>query len=368
MRCVIAALIVMAACGKEGGGISASAPARAVDPNADLPIVTSDLALTVGKRTIGATIVEPQAPGRWPAMLLFAGSGPTDRDWNNPLLRTTNGSGKLLAEALAKHGMVVIRWDKAGSGKNPGPPLAEFSLDTYRDEAAAALDAVRARPDVRPDAIFVAGHSEGGIHATRLAALAGDRIRGVVFLSAAGRRMVDLMIEQLAGNFRDGAKMSPPEVDQQMRPIAQAFTDFIDGKAIDPKQVSSIPQVQQLITAITRPETANLARALFAFDPAAAAAKLPQRDFFVGGGGKDVQVDPAADGARLRDALVAAGKQVVYHVSPDMDHVLKHEPKSQAEIRANLMAAQANYNAAGRVLDDDFVTALVAWLAERSQP
>ncbi len=366
MRSVIVALFVMAACGKEGGGIRASGDDRRVDPKADLPIVTSDLALTVGKRTIGATIVAPSAPGRWPALLLFAGSGPTDRDWNSPLLHTTNGSGKLLAEALAKHGMVVIRWDKAGSGKNGGPPLADFSLDTYRDEAAAALDALRARPDVRPDAIFVAGHSEGGIHATRLAAVSGDKIRGVVFLSAAGRRLVDLMIEQLTGNFRDGAHMGPEQIEANMKPIAQAFDDFIAGKPVDPKAASPFPQVQQLVAAVTRPETATLARALFSFDPAANAAQLPQQDFFVGGGGKDVQVDPALDGGRLRDALEQAGKHVTYHVAPDMDHVLKHEPKSQAELRANLVATQADYNAAGRVLDEEFVNALVAWLAEHT--
>jgi len=45
----------------------------------------------------------------------------------------------------------LVRWDKAGSGTNGGPP----------------------------GAIFVAGHSEGGIHATRLAAVSADEIRGV---------------------------------------------------------------------------------------------------------------------------------------------------------------------------------------------
>src|SRR5262249_16776648 len=155
-----------------------------------------------------ATVVHPTAPGRYPALLLIAGSGPTDRDWNNPLIQTRNGSGKLLAEALAAHGMVVIRWDKAGTGASKPPPLADFTLDTYRDEGMAALDLVAARRDVRTDAIFVAGHSEGGIHATRLAQTAGARVDGVIFLSAAGRRMRDLIVEQLASQFAH-AGLSP---------------------------------------------------------------------------------------------------------------------------------------------------------------
>src|SRR5262249_9560804 len=160
------------------------------------------------------------------------------------------------------HGMVVIRWDKAGTGASKPPPLADFTLDTYRDEGMAALDLVAARRDVRTDAIFVAGHSEGGIHATRLAQTAGARVDGVIFLSAAGRRMRDLIVEQLASQFAH-AGLSPEAQEQQMAPIRTAFDDFLAGRAVDPKAASQIPQVQQLVASITRPDTAGLARPLF---------------------------------------------------------------------------------------------------------
>ena len=345
----------------------AGSPAvRAVDPGASLAIASEDVTLPVGGRSIGATVVHPTAPGKYPALLLMAGSGPTDRDWNNPLIQTRNGSGKLLAEALAAHGMVVIRWDKAGTGGNKGPPLAELTLDTYRDEGLAALDLVAARRDVRTDAIFVAGHSEGGVHATRLAQAAGARVKGVILLSAAGRRMSDLVVEQLASQFAHTG-MTPAQQEQQMAPIRTAFDDFLAGRAVDPQQVSQIPQVRQLIAVIVRPETAQLARPLFGFDAAAEAAKLPQHAVFVGGGGKDVQVDPKADGGRLRDAMHAAGIEVTFIVVPDMDHVLKHEPRSVEEIRGDLAGTQAAYNAPGRALDADFVAALSAWLAAETK-
>ncbi len=386
----LAAILVAGACGKKGdsgpvGGSGATpAPAgavdagralppiaagatHAVDASGDLPIVSGDVDLVVGTRHVGATLVKPSTAGTWPGLLLMAGSGPTDRNWNNPLIETTNGSGRLIAEALARRGMVVLRWDKAGSGKNPGPPLDQFSLDTYRDEGAAALAYLRGRADVRADAIFVAGHSEGGIHATRLAGLPASGIRGVIFLSAAGRRLSDIMVEQLEGNFRDGAHFKPDAVAAQMKPIKQALDDFLAGKPVDPATVSPFPGVQQLVKAIVLPATATLSRALLAFDPAAEAAKLPQHDFFVGGGGKDIQVDPEKDGKRLVAALEQAGKQVTFHVAPDADHVLKHEPRTVAEIRADLTGTQAAYNAEGRVLDDDFVGAVAAWLAAETR-
>jgi uncharacterized protein len=342
-------------------------PTRAAELTDTGPIASGELDLVVGTRHVGATLVKPAAAGTWPAMLLMAGSGPTDRDWNSPMLAAKNGSGKLLAEWLAHHGVVVIRWDKTGSGHNGGPPIAELSLDTFRDEGAAALAAVRARPDVRRDAIFVAGHSEGGVHAMRLAELAGGDVRGVVFLSAPGRRMVDIIGEQLEGNLRDGAHFTPDSVAAQMKPIRKAFADFLAGRPVDARKVSDFPQVQQLITVLVRPETATLVRALFGLDPAAEAAHLPQRDVFVAAGGKDVQVDPERDGRRLVAALEKAGKQVTFHRSPDMDHVLKHEPHTVAEIRADLAAAQAAYNADDRVLDGDFTAALLAWLVRETQ-
>jgi uncharacterized protein len=329
----------------------------------DWPTVAGDVELGTGSRPFGATVVKPDAPGTWPAIVLMAGSGPTDRDWNNPLIQTRNGSGRLLANALARHGMVVIRFDKAGSGHNPGPPLTDWTLDTYTDEARLALAYLRGRADVRADAIFVAGHSEGGIHATRLAAKVGAQLRGVVLLSAAGRSMKDIIVGQITDQFAD-AHASPDEIAALMKPFTQALDDFAAGRAVDVEQASGIPAVRQLVKQIVRPDTAKLSRPLLVLDPAAAAAALPQRDFFVGGGGKDVQVSPDKDGKRLAAALEKAGKHVTFFVAPDADHVLKHEPHTIDEIRANRVAMQEAYNAPGRELDAAFVDALVAWLAD----
>jgi hypothetical protein len=80
-----------------------------------------------------------------------------------------------------------------------------------------------------------------------------------------------------------------------------------------------------------------------------------------------VQIDLEKDAKHLEKSLRDAGRDVTFHLSPDADHVLKHQTKTMDELRANLVDVQNNYNAEGRELDADAVKALVTWLATTSQ-
>jgi hypothetical protein len=328
-------------------------------------VASEDVTFSAGGRTVPGTLARPRTAGKRPAIVLLAGSGPTDRDWNSPAIPTKNGSGALLALELARRGAVVLRFDKAGSGKNPGPHPERWTLDTYREEAVAALALLRTRPDVRADRVFVIGHSEGGMHATRLAQV--ETVAGVCYLASLSRSMVDTMLSQIEAQLKNPAAMlSERAIDTELAGLRDALADFMAGKRVDPQRASKIPQLQQLVAGIVNPTTATLMRALIGFDNAAEAAKLPG-PFFVLAGGKDVQVDVELDAKRLDRSLRDAGRDVTFHLAPDADHVLKHEPKSKDQIRANLLAAQNAYNAADRTLDADAVRALADWLAARSR-
>ena len=325
-------------------------------------IVSEEVTFVAGGRTIPGTLVHPES-GTGPGLLLLAGSGPTDRDWNSPLLPGKNGSARLLAEALAARGVTVLRFDKAFSGKNPGLPIADLTLDTYRDEASAALDFLRSRAEVDPARVFVAGHSEGGIHATRLAESSSDRIRGLILISAPGRSVRELLEVQLERNVLDGARMTREQVEGEMAPIRSALRSFVAGQDVDPKSASSRPQVVAVLSALMAPQVARIGRALAAFEPAKAAAGIDV-PVLVLQGGKDVQVDVVEDAERLAAARRSAGKAVDYHLSPFADHVLKMEPRSIDEIRANPQLLTTAYNAPDRTLDDDLVEALAQWIRD----
>src|SRR5687767_8202946 len=325
-------------------------------------IVSEDVSFVAGGRAIPGTLVHP-ASGKGPGLLLLAGSGPTDRDWNSPLLPGKNGSAKLLAEALAARGMTVLRFDKAYSGKNPGLPITDLTLDTYRDEASAALDFLRARAEVDPARVFVAGHSEGGIHATRLALSAGERIRGVILISAAGRSLREVLEVQLERNFLAGLKLTPGQIEAEMVPIRTALRSFVAGQDVDPTSASARPEIVQILSSLMAPMVARIGRALASFEPARAAAEIAV-PVLVLQGGKDVQVDPAENAERLVAARRSAGKPIDYHMSPLADHVLKTEPRSLEEVRANLQLFQNRYNSPERALDDDMLEALARWIKE----
>jgi pimeloyl-ACP methyl ester carboxylesterase len=156
---------------------------------------------------------------------------------------------------LAARGVTVLRFDKAFSGQNPGLPIADLTLDTYRDEASAALDFLHARAEVDPTRVFVAGHSEGGIHATRLAESRGDRIRGVILISAPGRSLREVLEVQLERNVLSATAMTPEQIEAEMAPVRTALRSFVAGQDVDPKSASSHPQIVAVLSALMAPRS-----------------------------------------------------------------------------------------------------------------
>jgi uncharacterized protein len=328
-------------------------------PTANLPIASDDLMLPVGNSQLGVTITHPTAPARYPGIVLIAGSGPTDRDWNSKLIATHNGSGKLLGDALAAHGAVVFRFDKAATGKTT-VRLSDITLDTFRDEALAGLAALRARPDVDSSRLFIAGHSEGGLHALRAALVPGTQLRGVILLSAPGRSLITVLLGQIEHQLRDAM---PSGADAELATLRAAFADFTAGRPVDTQQASKIPALQQLVASFVAPDNAKVLRPMAALEPAQLVAQVAVPVLVVNGE-KDIQVDPDLDAGALANARRSTDLDVTVFLAPDADHVLKHEPKTIAELRGNPHATQDGYNAPDRVLDPQLVDAIVAWIAK----
>ncbi len=128
--------------------------------------------------TMEGTVVRPDGTGPFPAVVLVAGSGPTDRDWCSPLLPGANGSGRLFAEALADAGFATIRYDKRASGphvmENLPKLIGTMSMQSHLDELAAATAALAGLDFVDTDRIAGFGNSEGTLHVLNHAASAQD--------------------------------------------------------------------------------------------------------------------------------------------------------------------------------------------------
>jgi alpha-beta hydrolase superfamily lysophospholipase len=164
------------------------------------------------------TITKPDGAGPFPAVVLVAGSGPTDRDWNSPMLPGTNGSGRLLAEVFAENGLASIRYDKRASGPHVRenlPRLAgTFSMSSHLAEVVAAVDALVADPAIDRSRLVGLGNSEGCLHVLRYAIAqtraqaAGQTagapsipFRGVVLAAPPGRSIGTVLDSQLSAQL-----------------------------------------------------------------------------------------------------------------------------------------------------------------------
>lgn len=307
------------------------------------------------------TLTRPPGDDTWPGVAFVAGSGPTDRDWNSPLVPGGNGSARLLAEALARDGFVTLRYDKRASGphaeENVGRLAGKASLQSHVDELNGAVTTLIHRPDVDPDRIFALTNSEGGIHALNYQRQAtGHLFAGLVLTAMPGRSIADTMRSQVVPQLA-----TLPDGEVMIRHYDAAITDFLAGRPVEPD--SLLPEaVRKLILSLTNPANLPFARELLGVDPPQLLLDVPEPVLVIIGK-KDIQVNWQADGELLQAA--AAGRVNVSFVFPEnANHVLKYEDKPRDQLTP--AEVQATYNIEGRKLDPAALKAIQNWLKEHS--
>ncbi|WP_446038505.1 alpha/beta hydrolase family protein [Streptomyces sp. SID1121] len=115
--------------------------------------VLRDVRFPAGAATLAGSLGVPQGSGgASPGVVLIGGSGASDRDNDTyfPPIR----------RHFLNAGFAVLSYDKRGVGESSGD-WRESTLDDLAADAAAALDFLRDRPEVRADAVGLFGHSEG---------------------------------------------------------------------------------------------------------------------------------------------------------------------------------------------------------------
>jgi len=153
---------------------------RPQTPVRPFPYVEEEVAFAGGADglKLAGTLTLPKGAGPFPAALLIAGSGPQDRDESlanhRPFL--------LIADALTRKGIAVLRYDKRGVGQSTGNPDIATTLDLAAD-AQAALAFLKSRKEIDGSKIGLIGHSEGAMIAPYLAGHTKD-VKWVVLLAA----------------------------------------------------------------------------------------------------------------------------------------------------------------------------------------
>ncbi|MFU0888350.1 alpha/beta hydrolase [Kluyvera sichuanensis] len=233
------------------------------------------------------------------AVLIVPGSGPTDRDGNNPL--GVNASPyRLLAEGLAAKGFATLRVDKRGmfASAMAVEDANAVTIADYVDDVHAWVNVLRHH--IHTPYIWVLGHSEGGIVA--LAAAQEEDVCGVVLIATPGRPMGEVLRQQLSAN---------PENEMLLK---QALP-IID--ALEHRQRVDITNMHPALQSLFNPAVQGFLINAFSYNPGHLISSI-SKPVLVLQGQRDLQVEEAD--ARL---LKAANSQASLVILPNMNHVLK---------------------------------------------
>jgi pimeloyl-ACP methyl ester carboxylesterase len=254
--------------------------------------------------TLYGSIVLPDEVTPCPVVLIIPGSGPTDRDGNSHLLPGKNNSLKMLATALAEHGIASLRYDKRGAGKNFGAvtPEIDTRFELFINDATQWITTLKNDP--RFTKVGVIGHSEGSLVGMVAAKLGGAD--SYVSLEGAGRPIDQVLREQIKG--------LPADLDQQVDMI---LADLRDGKTND--------HIDEKLVSLFRPSAQPYLISWMKYDPAEEIAKL-EIPVLIINGTHDIQV-PVTDAERMKAAKNDAGLLIV----ENMNHVLKEAPEGVQE-------------------------------------
>jgi pimeloyl-ACP methyl ester carboxylesterase len=147
------------------------------------PVRREEVRFKSGELTLTGTLAVPGVSGAVPAVLMLPGSGQTDRDDNAKALAID--VFPQLSTAIERQGLATFRYDKRGVGASEGDYFSS-DFDDRLTDAVAAVEWLRARPEVDASRVIVLGHSEGALLSVRLAAGAAP-VAGAVLLAGAAQ-------------------------------------------------------------------------------------------------------------------------------------------------------------------------------------
>jgi pimeloyl-ACP methyl ester carboxylesterase len=258
---------------------------------ADTAFTESSVVLHTATGDIFGTITLPKVQGKVPVALIIAGSGPTDRNGNNPVMK--NESLHKLATGLAGKQVASLRYDKRGIGesKKAAKAEAELRFEDYVNDARAWIDLLK--KDRRFSKVVVTGHSEGSLIGMIAAAGRADMF---VSIAGAGKSADKLLKEQLASQPQMVKDISYPILDS-----------LVSGK--------EVKEVNPLLYSLFRPSVQPYMISWFRFDPQAEIAKL-QIPVLILQGTNDIQV--TEEDAKL---LASANPRAKLVLVKNMNHI-----------------------------------------------
>jgi pimeloyl-ACP methyl ester carboxylesterase len=255
------------------------------------------------------SLITPADKKAVPVVLIISGSGPTDRDGNNPAMK--NNHLKMLAEELALWGIASLRYDKRGIAQSQSAALAEKDLrfEHYMYDAAGWVKQLE--QDKRFNKVIVLGHSEGSL----IGMLAARQTKADAFVS-------------LAGAGQKASQLIRQQLQAQPQVVKDYAFPILDSLAMG----KTVANTDPAFAALFRPSVQPYLISWFQYDPQKEIAKL-NIPVLIMQGSNDLQV--SLDEAKLLAGAKPGSKLIVVD---EMNHILK---KSSLDMQVN-MATYSN--------------------------
>jgi pimeloyl-ACP methyl ester carboxylesterase len=340
-----------------------------VEAAEDVPYRVEEVTFDNEDVTLAGTLTLPPTDGRHPAIVMVSGSGPQNRD-------ESLGGGiaikpfRLLADALTREGVAVLRYDDRGVGESTGTFSTATGAD-FASDAEAAIAYLLTREEIDPNQIGLLGHSEGGLVAAMLGAR-GDDLDFIISLAGPGVKGRDVLLLQNQRIFEaEGATQE--QIDAQLAFLEELITILDDPTAVEAlvyahalEQAEALPDAERaalgdleeyaraVAEQVSHAYSTEWFASFLAYDPAPdwARTTVPVLAIF---GGKDVQVDAEQNAPAMEAALRQAGNDDVEIVTlPNANHLFQEAETGSPSEYATLPSEFA----------PDLVPTIVSWLRE----
>lgn len=343
---------------KRMSAAAAKGPLRPQEPKPPFPYRVTEVTFpskAEGVQLAGTLTIPADKPGARPAVALVSGSGPQDRD------ETIMGHKPfwVLADALSRAGIAVLRYDDRGVGKSTGDFSSSTSTD-FSDDAEAALEFLRIQPGIDPKSIGLIGHSEGGMIAPMVAARRDD-VAFLILLAGTAVPGADVMLAQ--GEAIGKAMGAPEPALVQQRQMQQSLFDAVrttpDPEALRQKveqALAMLPEAQR--AAQVRQITGPWMRFFITYDPAPVLRRVrcPVLALF---GGKDLQVLASQNAPVLEQALRAGGNErVEVAVLEGLNHLFQPARTGSPQ----------EYGSIETTIDEKALAKILGWIKAEVRP
>lgn len=284
------------------------------------------ISLETSTGVLEGTLLIPQIKSDIPVALIIAGSGPTDRNGNSPLMK--NDSLKMLATELFNNGIASLRYDKRGIGKSrkAGPKEKDLRFDNYINDAKEWIKHLKNLGSFSQ--VIVIGHSEGSL--IGMAASQQDDVEKFVSIAGPGQRIDKTLKEQL--------KAQPPAVLALCLPI---IDKLVKGETAD--------NVPSMLYSLFRPSIQPYMISWIKYDPQKEITNLDKPVLIIQGT-TDLQVK-----VKDAEALATANPKAHKVIITGMNHIMK---QAELDRQINLQT----YNQPQLPINTELVNSIVEFI------